>query len=80
MQTLLSLRTNILYNKVGEVFKKHFEIILLVDKPSYEKTNEDEIIRKRGIDELRFVVSEDNFDKFVKILEDIKTVKEEELK
>jgi len=49
MNQLISVRTNILYTKVGEEYIKLNELVLLVDEPSYKRTNDGEVIRERGI-------------------------------
>lgn len=86
MNTLISVRTNIVYAKNkkqdenGEdVFVRHQELIFLVDKPTYRYSNEGEIIRERGLDELRFTVSEKAFDQLIKVLEQLKEASESDL-
>jgi len=86
MNTLLSIRTNLLYAKKEkknkedvDEFIKHHELIFLVDKPKYQQTNSGEIIRERAIEELRFTVSENAFDQLIKILVRLKDVDESEL-
>lgn len=79
MNTLLSIRTNILYAKKpkkikedADEFVKHFELIFLVDKPKYTHTNSGEIVRERAVEELRFNVSEKAFESLMENLEIIK--------
>ena len=86
MNTLLQIRTNILYNKKdkknkqdADVFVKHFELIFLVDKPKYAQTNSGEIIRERAVGELRFNVSENNIDALIAQLAKLKDMDESEL-
>lgn len=84
MKHLLSIRTNIFYNKNKkesgeEEYKKYHELIFLLDNPVYKKTNTDEIIRERGIEEVRFVVSEHAFDQMLLMLTEIKKVEQEDL-
>jgi hypothetical protein len=79
MNHLVSVRTNIMYKKVKEEYKKYFELILLVDKPSYKKTNDGEAIRERGIDEQRFIVSEEAYDKLIEMLKEIRIAKDDDL-
>jgi len=86
MNTLLSIRTNILYAKKkkankddADEFIKHHEIILLVDKPKYTQTNSGEIVRERAVEELRFVVCKDDFDTLIKNLTILKDCDESEL-
>jgi hypothetical protein len=79
MNHLVSIRTNIMYAKKGEEFEKFQELILLVDKPSYKFSNEGEVVRERGIEELRFCVSEKAFEQFIEFLEKIKDAKESDL-
>lgn len=86
MNHLLSLRTNILYakkKKKAEIdpdeYTRYQELIFLVDKPSYKMTNDGEVIRERGVDELRFTVSEKAFDEMMKILLKLKGAEENEL-
>jgi len=86
MNTLLSIRTNILYSKKdkkkkedADEFVKHHELIFLVDKPKYQQTNSGEIIRERAVDELRFTVSERAFDELIKLLVKLQNADESEL-
>ena len=86
MNTLLSIRTNIIYakkvkkdKKEPDEFEKFQELIFLVDKPSYIQTNEGEIIRQRGVEEMRFTVSEKAFEQLITLLSKIKDVEESDL-
>ena len=86
MNTLLSIRTNILYSKKdkkkqedADEFVKHHELILLVDKPKYTQTNGGEIVRERAVDELRFVVSDKSFDALIEHLIKLKDADESDL-
>lgn len=86
MNTLISLRTNILYSKKEkkakedeDEFVKHNELIFLVDKPKYTRTNSGEIVRERAVEELRLTVSEKDFDELIKILIKLKDIDESEL-
>lgn len=86
MNTLLSIRTNILYAKKNkkskedvDEFVKHHELIFLVDKPKYTQTNGGEIVRERAVDELRFIVSEKVFDTLIDHLVKLKDIDESEL-
>ena len=81
MNTLVSVRTNIVYakkkkqdEKAEDEFVRHQELIFLVDKPTYRYSNEGEIIRERGLDEVRFTVSDKAFDHLIKLLEKLKDV------
>lgn len=86
MNHLMSIRTNIIYskNKKGNInepdnFVKFQELIFLINKPSYRVSNESEIIRERNIEELRFVVSEKNFDTMMDLLNKLKIAEESDL-
>lgn len=86
MNQLISIRTNILYskkdkqaNETHDEYERHQELIFLIDKPSYRFSNEGEIIRERGIDEVRFTVSHKAFDQLLKHLEKLKNIDESEL-
>jgi hypothetical protein len=86
MNTLLSVRTNILYSKKdkkkkedADEFLKHHELIFLVDKPTYIHTNSGEIVRQRAVDEVRFMVSEKAFDTLIELLTKLKDIDESEL-
>jgi hypothetical protein len=86
MNTLLSVRTNILYSKKdkkkqedADEFLKHHELIFLVDKPKYIHTNGGEIIRERAVDEVRFFVSEKSFETLIELLTKLKDIDESEL-
>ena len=87
MNTLIQIRTNIYYAKKDKKDKKekdefirHNEIILLVDKAKYTHTNSGEIIRERGVDELRFSVSKENLDALIETLTRFKDVEEMDLR
>jgi hypothetical protein len=86
MNTLVSIRTNIVYAKKPkqdenseDEFVRHQELIFLVDKPTYRYSNEGEIIRERGLDEVRFTVSEKAFETLIKLLTELKDVDESQL-
>jgi hypothetical protein len=86
MNTLVSVRTNIVYakkkkqdEKAEDEFVRHQELIFLVDKPTYRYSNEGEIIRERGLNEVRFTVSDKAFEKLIELLEKLKDVDESEL-
>jgi hypothetical protein len=83
MNTLISIRANIIYTKEivdkKEVYNKHQEMVFLVDKPKYRYSNEGNVIRERGVEELRFIVSEESFDSMIDVLAKIKDVEPEEL-
>ena len=85
MNTLLSIRTNILYAKKlkkekeePDEYKKYTEIILLCDAADYEMTNDRDIVRKRRVEEMRYIVSESAFDILIKQLLAIKDAKDED--
>ena len=79
MNQLISVRTNILYTKVGEEYIKLNELVLLVDEPSYKRTNDGEVIRERGVKELRFTVTEKAFEDLILFLTDLKNAGEGDL-
>jgi hypothetical protein len=81
MNQLIQIRSNIFYSKddKGKETKQH-EIVFLVDKPYYTTTNEGEVVRNRGVDERRIVISEESFDGFIEALKEIKNVKQKDLK
>ena len=86
MNQLLSVRTNIFYakkkkqnEKAEDEFVRHQELIFLVDKPVYRCSNEGEIIRERGLDEVRFTVSDKAFETLIELLEKLKDADESEL-
>jgi hypothetical protein len=86
MNSLVSIRTNIVYakkrkqdEKSEDEFVKHQELIFLVDKPNYRYSNEGEVIRERGLEELRFTVSDKAFEQLIKLLEKLKDVDESDL-
>lgn len=80
MSQLISVRTNIFYSKVGEEYKRNQELVFLVDKPTYKFSNEGEVIRERGIEEVRIMVGEYAYDQLLEILTKFKTIEESELK
>ena len=75
MNLLRDIRANIQYVKSksredGKVsFRPMAEIVLLVEQPEYTYTNEEEIIRSRKIEELRFCVSSNHLDGLIEALE-----------
>lgn len=86
MNELIQVRTNIFYlknkakdKKGNDQFIRHNEIILLIDQPKYTHTNSGQIVRDRGVDELRFCVAKDNLDALIKTLEQLRDVDESEL-
>ena len=86
MNQLISVRTNLFYRKKEkkqkedeDVFIKHHELIFLVDKAKYNRTDSGEIVRERAIEELRFTVAEDSFEMLVKILLHMQSADESQL-
>ncbi len=86
MGQLISIRTNIHYTKKvkedqsePDVFERQQELIFLVDKAEYKRTNSSEIIRERSIEDFRFTVSDESFEIMMKMLQQIKDAKEEDL-
>ena len=86
MNHLISVRTNIIYSKKKkqdekepDEYKRFQELIFLVDKPNYRYSTEGEIVRERGVDEVRFTVSDRAFDELVKLLVKLKDVDESDL-
>lgn len=84
MNSLISIRTNVVYSKEikngDEKYHRHQELIFLVDKPKYTYSNEGEIVRERGLQELRFTVNEKGMEQLIKLLEKLKEVEPDELK
>jgi hypothetical protein len=72
MNHLLSVRSNELFSKDGDTYKRFLEIIFLVDQPGYRSTNEGVIIRERLIKELRFTISDKNLDDLINLLTSMK--------
>lgn len=86
MNSLVSVRTNILYSKKDkkdkqepDEFERHQELIFLVDKPTYRYSNEGAIIRERSLEEMRFTVSKKSFENLIELLEKLKDIDETEL-
>ena len=86
MNHLISVRTNIIYSKKKkqdekepDEYKRFQELIFLVDKPNYRYSTEGEIVRERGVDEVRFTVSDRAFDELSKLLVKLKDVDESDL-
>lgn len=77
---VIDIRTNILYYKDKEEFKKVFELVVLCHKPTYRVSTDGEIIRERTVEELRFSIVDSNLDTFIKLLSDLKKAKEDDLK
>jgi len=79
MNTLISVRTNVIYSKKKkkdtkekDEFIKYQELVFLVDKPTYRYSNEGETIRERGLDEVRFTVSQPAFEQLIELLKKLK--------
>jgi hypothetical protein len=82
MKTLLQVRDNIYYKKddsKSEEYTKIHELVFLLDNPSYKRTNEGDIIRERGIEEIRFAVTDKGIDSLIEMLQTYKEAKEENL-
>lgn len=86
MKRLLQIRTNIYYTKKPkktdsepDIFDKHHELVILLDQASYSYSNSQEVVRERQVEEIRFCIADENFDKFIDILTKLKEVKEEDL-
>jgi len=80
MNDLISVRTNILYSKEGDEYKRWQELIFLVDKPQYRYSTEGKIIQERSVEEVRFTVSHMAFEELIQILTKLKNAKESDLK
>jgi len=72
MNHLISVRSNVLYAKVEGEFKMSHELIFLLDKPTYRRTNDGEIVRERGIEEARFIVNENGLEALIEVLKGLK--------
>jgi len=80
MKQLVSINTNIYYAKDEKGKEtKYNELVFLLDKPEYTRSNAGDIIRQRGIEEFRFVVSEKGFAAMMELLQKLQEVTEEEL-
>lgn len=80
MSQLISVRTNIFYSKNGDEYKRNQELIFLLDKPTYKFSNEGEVVRERGIEEVRMMVTESGLEQLIEILQRFKNVTEDDLK
>lgn len=83
MGQLISVATNILYKKVKveekDVYKKHFELVFLVDEPDFKYSNEGSLIRERKIARQSFNLSEKHFEALIDQLKKLKDAEEEDL-
>lgn len=86
MNHLISVRTNIIYAKKKkkdeneqDEYKRFQELIFLVDKPNYRYSTEGEIVRERGVEEVRFTVSERAYDELIKLLVKKQSIDESDL-
>lgn len=82
MKTLLQVRDNIYYTKKAsdvEEYTKVHELVILLDNPSYKQTNEGDIIRERGIEEIRFAITDKGIDTLIEMLKTYQGAKEENL-
>ena len=77
MNHLLQIRSNVLYNKLRnnkeseDQYQKFHELIFLVDKPSYIQgdDSENKVILIRGVEELRFIVDQENIQALIDVLQ-----------
>ena len=82
MKSILQVRDNIYYKKEtadSDEYTKIHELVILLDNPSYKRTNEGDVIRERGVDEVRFAVSDKGLDSLIEVLQSYKEAKEENL-
>lgn len=82
MKTILQVRDNIFYKKAtadSTEYTKIHELVILLDSPSYKRTNEGDIIRERGVEEVRLAITDDGIDNLVEVLQSYKNSKEENL-
>ena len=86
MNHLIAIRANIIYSKEEkenpsdeDQYKKFTELIFLMDKPTYRRTNDGEVIRERGVEECRFIVGDPAFDNLIKTLTKLKEANPEDL-
>lgn len=81
MHQILEIRQNIFYKKEtseGEL-KKFHELIFIVDKPIYSRTNEGEVVRERGCEEIRMACYSKSLEQIIEVLTKYKDSKEEDL-
>jgi len=79
MKQIADVRTNIFYTKEGEEYTKMFEVVLLLDCPTYRRTNDGAMIRERDIEEVRIMVTPKNADTLAKLFEGLKDLTESDL-
>jgi len=81
MKGLVSITTNIFYSKDSEGnFNKQNELVFVLDETNYEHSKKTgHIERSKKLNDFRFVVSEQGFDKLIEVLQILKDAKEEEL-
>ena len=83
MNALVSVRVNLYFTleKIDNIeeYRRQYELIFLIDKPKYTYSNEGEIIRERGVSEVRFLVSEKGIEQLSELLLRFKDVEPDEM-
>jgi hypothetical protein len=74
MNTLIGIRSNVLYNKKkddqsNDAYSKYFELVFLVDSPEYARDEKGEILTRRAVNEQRFFVSDEAFNQMINNLQ-----------
>ncbi len=79
MKQIADVRTNLFYTKEGEEYIKMFEVIMLLDCPTYRRTNDGSIVRERSIEEVRIMVTPKNAETLSKLFDGLKDITESDL-
>jgi hypothetical protein len=80
MKSLIGIRSNLYYTKDEKgVETKHHELILLLDTPTYSRSNTGEVIRERAIEEARFTTTDKGLDALLETLGAMKEATEADL-
>lgn len=77
MKELVGVNFNVFHLKnKDESVSKLYEMIIMVQEPKYELNNEQDLIRKRQIEDFRFFIQEKNYDKFMNLIREIRDQEE----
>ena len=87
MNSLVSVRTNLMYAKKKkkdakdqDEYVRQQELIFLIEKPTYKYSNEGEVIREKSLEEMRFSLPVEGIEQLIKLLTQLKDIKEEDLR
>ena len=76
MNRLLSINSNVFYYKIEDEFVKMLELVFIIDKAKYIHSADNTIpINERQLEDFRFIISHENYDKMIDLLKEYKEIK-----